>query len=119
MRWMLLLLAACGSELAPAGGGAVSDAGAACLSSNECPTGMVCNDFGSCEAPPPTGDGGTPPPETEVAFGTPTIGQRFVYVPMTAENELARIDGATLAVTATAVGNAPRDMATIPGSDGA
>ena len=113
MRWILLLsLTACGaSGDYSSGGGAFSgDAGGGCLSSNECPTGTTCNDFGQCEAPPPMGDGGvTTPPETEYTLGTPITAQRFVYVPMTAENELARIDGATLAVTATAVGNAPRD----------
>jgi len=121
MRWMILLLTACSSNGYDLGGGgaAAGDAGAGCLSSNECPTGMVCNDFGRCEAPQPTGDGGMPPPETEYALGAPITAQRFVYVPMTAENELARIDGVTLAVTSTAVGNAPRDVATIPSSDGA
>jgi hypothetical protein len=125
MRWILLFsLAACsgGSADFGAGGGAFSgDAGASgggCLSSNECPTGTTCNDFGQCEAPAPMSDGGVPP-ETEFMLGTPITAQRFVYVPMTAENELARIDGATLAVTATAVGDAPRDVATIPNSDGA
>ena len=38
---------------------------------------------------------------------------------MTAQDELARIDGLTLAVIATPVGKAPREVATIPGSDGA
>jgi hypothetical protein len=105
----------------PNGGAASSDAGAqpGCLSSSECPTGYVCNEFGTCEAPAPTGDGGVSPPETEYTFGAPISSNRYVYVAMTAQNELARIDGRTLAVTATAVGHAPRDVATIPGSDGA
>ena len=38
---------------------------------------------------------------------------------MTAQDELARIDGATLAVKSTKVGKSPRVVATIPGSDGA
>ncbi len=119
-------VAACsgsGADSSFGGGGvAAGDAGfSGCLSSNECPTGYTCNDFGQCEAPTaPPGDGGTtPPPETELDLVTPVTAQRFVYVPMTAENELARIDGATLAVTATRVGNAPRDVAAIPGGDGA
>jgi len=122
--FLLLLLGACagGADFAPGGGAFSGDAGVGCLSSNECPTGYTCSDFGTCEPPPtmPPGDGGTtPPPETEVDFGAPITAQRFVYVAMTAENELARIDGATLAVTATPVGNQPRDAASIPHSDGA
>src|SRR5205823_4157078 len=101
---VLLVLAACGSEKAagsvgPSGGGAsAADAGVAgCLSSNECPTGWTCNDFHMCEQPPPMlTDGGVPPPETEYTFGQPTSSQRFVYVAMTSQNELARIDGRTL-----------------------
>lgn len=98
-----------------------SDAANHCLSSSECPTGWRCSEFGTCEPPPPpTGDGGTmPPPETAIEFGPPISSDRYVYVAMTAQNELARIDGATLAVTATAVGKSPRDVAAIPGSDGA
>lgn len=126
MRWILLFsLAACGyggDDSFGTGGAFSGDAGASgggCLSSNECPTGTTCNDFGQCEPPASMGDGGVPPAETEYTLGTPITAQRFVYVPMTVENELARIDGATLAVTATAVGNAPRDVATIPNSDGA
>jgi hypothetical protein len=42
-----------------------------------------------------------------------------VYVAMTSENELARIDGTTLAVTTTKVGTAPSVAASIPGEDGA
>ena len=38
---------------------------------------------------------------------------------MTAQDELARIDGQTLAVTSTQVGESPRVVATIPGTDGA
>ena len=64
--WLTLLsLAACGAggDYDPSGGdgagGAASDAGSpGCLSSNECPTGYICNDFGRCEMPPPSGDGG-------------------------------------------------------------
>jgi hypothetical protein len=89
-----------------------------CLSSNECPTGYTCNDFGVCVPPAPGVDAGAPP-EVEYDFGAPISSQRYVYVPMTAENKLARIDGVTLAVTTTAVGQSPRVVAAIPGSDGA
>jgi hypothetical protein len=89
-----------------------------CLSSNECPTGYTCNEFGVCIAPTPGVDASTPP-ETEVELGTPVSSQRYVYVPMTSENKLARIDGLTLAVTTTMVGQSPRVVAAIPNSDGA
>jgi len=125
---LVVHLAGCGMQAAgdSAGGaflpdgGASSDAGfVGCLSSNECPAGYICNDFGRCEMPP-SGDAGVPPPpETEYEFGAPISSQRYVYVAMTEKDELARIDGATLAVRSTKVGEAPRVVATIPGSDGA
>ncbi|MGH2897459.1 MAG: hypothetical protein ACRDMZ_02200, partial [Solirubrobacteraceae bacterium] len=90
----------------------------ACLSSSECPTGWTCNDFHVCMPPAPGGDGGVPP-EAELEAGPPIGAQRFVYVARTAQNTLARIDGESLAVASTAVGAAPREVATIPGSDGA
>lgn len=124
--WFLVVLSsgACagGADSYDPGGAAASDAGfVGCLSANECPAGYICNDFGRCEKPPaPTGDAGvSTPPEVEYDFGAPTSSQRFVYVAMTAEDSLARIDGATLAVRSTKVGHAPREVATIPGSDGA
>ncbi|MFT3692079.1 MAG: hypothetical protein QM831_02980 [Kofleriaceae bacterium] len=117
---MLLWLGACASNAVDGGGASLGDAGGVgCLSSNECPTGTFCNDFGQCEAPSGMGSGSSSPPETEVDLGSPISAQRYVYVAMTAENELARIDGSTLAVTATPVGASPRDVATINGSDGA
>jgi DNA-binding beta-propeller fold protein YncE len=123
MRTLLLvMLGACGAGGAGFNGGASSgDAGIGCLSSNECPTGYVCNDFGQCELPggAGSGSGSATPPETEVTLGEPISAQRYVYVAMTDQDELARIDGVTLAVTATPVGKAPRVVATIPGSDGA
>ncbi|MDQ3369201.1 MAG: hypothetical protein M3680_27560 [Myxococcota bacterium] len=121
-------LGACGaSELDGAGvdtpdGGARADAGvsSSCLSSSECPTGQVCSDFGRCELPAPMGDAGVPPPpEVEYEYATPISSDRYVYVAMTAQDELVRIDGHTLAVTATPVGEAPEIVSAIPGSDGA
>ncbi len=123
----ILLVAACAGEAADGGGaiaipdaGATSDSGwVGCLSSNECPAGYICNEFGRCERPP-SGDAGVPPPpETEIEFGAPISSQRYVYVAMTAQDSLARIDGTTLAVRSTKVGESPRVVATIPGSDGA
>jgi DNA-binding beta-propeller fold protein YncE len=117
----LVLLAACSAGQADSGATpGAGDAGGSpgCLSANECPTGFICNEFGQCEMPPST-DGGVQPPETEYEFGPPISSQRFVYVAMTDQNELARIDGKTLAVVGTPVGKAPKDVAAIPGSDGA
>jgi hypothetical protein len=127
MRFTIILAGlatACGaSKAADLGGGTVTDAGTnnSCLSSSECPTGWTCNEFGQCVAPPqPTTDAGVPPPpEVEYDFGAPISSDRYVYVPMTAQDELARIDGRTLAVISTHVGKSPRDVATIPHSDGA
>jgi len=103
------------------GGGAASDAGVpGCLSSSECPTGYVCNEFNRCEMPRPASDGGVPPPpEVEYDFGGPVSAQRYVYVAMTEQDALARIDGRTLAVTSRPVGDAPRVVGAIPNSDGA
>lgn len=134
MRTHLLLglsatLAACGggdlgSDYGGTGGGGYhADAGSVgCLSSNECPAGYVCTEFGRCEKPASTDDAGTPPPpppEVEYEFGAPISSDRYIYVPMTAQDELARIDGQTLAVTSTPVGKSPKLVATIPGEDGA
>lgn len=111
-----VVVAGCGVStldgLEPPGG----DSGV-CLSSSECPTGSICNEFGRCEVPP--GGGGEPPPETELELGAPVSAQRYVYVAMTEQDELARIDGQTLEVTSRAVGEAPRVVGTIPNSDGA
>src|SRR5262245_58572308 len=83
-----------GASSLPDAGHASADGGfVGCLSSNECPAGTYCNEFGRCVAPPPPGDGGMPPPppEVEYDFGEPISSQRFVYVAMTAQDELARI----------------------------
>lgn len=128
MRWLLLTLTACGAQSADFGGGgtnSAADAGAGaplpqCITSSECPIGYTCNEFGNCEPPTTPGDAGTtPPPEVEIDLGSPISSQRYVYVAMTAENELARIDGKTLAVIATPVGAQPKVAAAIPQTDGA
>src|SRR5262245_48580602 len=69
MRIALLFVAAagCGGQLAAssddaAGGGADAAPSGTCITSSECPTGFICNEFGRCEMPaPPPGDGGTTP----------------------------------------------------------
>lgn len=132
MRLVIALsasVAACGGSLEDAGSpGGFVDAGArtdapalGCLSSNECPAGTICTEFGRCEMPPqsPTDAGVPPPPEVEYEFGAPISSDRYIYVAMTAQDELARIDGTTLAVTSTGVGKSPRVVSAIPHSDGA
>lgn len=126
---MSALLAACGSSGELSGslvdGGRAADSGTVgCLSSNECPSGYVCSEFGRCERPPPAPtDAGTsdapPPPEKEYEFSEPISSDRYVYVAMTDQDELARIDGTNLTVVATPVGKSPRLVSTIPNSDGA
>lgn len=121
--WVVMCGAACttsgdraSAPLEPGAGG--GEPPAMCLTSNECPTGWTCSEFHTCQPPAPGGDSGAPP-ETEIVFGAPASSQRFVYVAMTARGKLARIDGETLVVSSTPVGAAPREVATIPGSDGA
>src|SRR5438445_2807815 len=127
---VLLALVGCAGNANDYGGAASADAGShssdagyvGCQSSNECAPGYYCNDFGQCALTPTgTGDAGMPPPppEKEYDFAPPISSQRYVYVAMTAQDELARIDGATLAVRSTKVGKSPKVVATIPGTDGA
>jgi len=127
IRTVILSLIGAGCGASSSGdsfAGAPGDAGlggqgaGSCLASNECPTGWTCSDFHTC-MPPSPGSDACVPAETEIEFGAPTSSLRYVYVAMTAENRLARIDGATFAVSSIAVGAAPREVATIPGSDGA
>jgi DNA-binding beta-propeller fold protein YncE len=98
------------------------DAASQCFTSSECPTGYICNDFNRCEyVSTPIGDDGgiPPPPEVEIVLSQPVSSERFVYVAMTEQDELARIDGQTGAVRSTAVGDAPKVAQAIPHSDGA
>ncbi len=99
------------------------DAGAGtpeCFSSNDCPTGWSCSDFGVCQPPPDSPDDAEPPPpEVEYELGAPVSSLRYVYVAMTDEDALARIDGTTLEVSSLRVGEAPRVLATAPDSDAA
>ncbi len=120
------LLSACGGSAeygdfpttvdAPNGG--VPD----CFSSSECPVGFVCSEFGTCvpPPPPPPTDGGTPPPpppEVEYRLSEPISSRHFVWVAMTDQDRLAKIDGANLEVQSLAVGDEPKVIATLPGTD--
>lgn len=100
---------------APGGGADVPDS---CQAANECPPGYTCGDLGRC-VPLPDGGAGAPPGEIEYKLGAPVSSQRYVYVALTEQDELARIDGQTLEVVARPVGDAPRVVGAIPGGDGA
>jgi hypothetical protein len=114
-------LLGCGGDLASDGGGSLPDGGTGtheCTASNECPTGWTCSEFGVCLPPPEIpGDGGAPPPEVEYELGAPVSSLRYVYVAMTEQDALARIDGVTLEVSSVHVGERPEVVATAPGSD--
>jgi DNA-binding beta-propeller fold protein YncE len=116
-----LALLGCGADLDTGGGGSYPDGGTGtheCTASNECPTGWTCSEFGVCLPPPEIpGDGGAPPPEVEYELGAPVSSLRYVYVAMTEQDALARIDGVTLEVSSVHVGERPEVVATAPGSD--
>lgn len=114
-------LAACGAGNDANDFSAGNDAGAAgpeCFSSNECPTGWTCSEFGTCVAPRPGGDAGVGPEEIEVELSPPVSSERYVYVAMTELDALAKIDGETLEVSSVSVGDQPTVLEAIPGSDG-
>jgi len=109
-----------GSSSADAGAWSSADASGTlpeCFSSNECPPGYECSEFGTCVPPSNVTDGGMPPPEVEYELSDPVSSQSYVYVAMTAQDSLARINGATLAVTSFPVGEKPKTVAAAAGSD--
>jgi DNA-binding beta-propeller fold protein YncE len=129
--WILgvAVAAAAGGALGCAGGGGASgddsggwdgvDASSAtpqCFSSSECPTGWTCSDFHTCEPPPTEGDA-APPVETEYELTEPHSSRRYVWVAMTDQDRLAKIDGASLEVMSVPVGDRPRVLATLPNTD--
>jgi DNA-binding beta-propeller fold protein YncE len=130
-RWWMaaLCLWACGAEQDAArsapetdqGSPGSNDGGGAgapqCSTANECPVGWHCTQFGRCEPP---GQGGEAPPEVEDdRLGAPVSSLRYVYVAMPELDAVARIDGTTLEVSSVAVGERPRTVAAVPGSDDA
>jgi len=126
MTLVLMGIVACGNSDS-SDGGSSADAGAVvfadaaglpgCFSSNECPTGYECSEFGTCVPPTNIVDGGAPPPEVEYELGDPVSSQNYVYVAMTEQNSLAKIDGDSLAVTSLSVGEKPKTVAAAPNSD--
>ncbi len=117
-----LAAAACSGDSFNNSGDFVTDAGAGglpeCLSSNECPTGFTCTEFGTCVQPPPGGADAGLGVEVEIELSPPTHSERFVYVAMSELDALAKIDGQTLEVESIAVGDQPEVLAAIPGGDG-
>ncbi|WP_428263454.1 hypothetical protein [Haliangium sp.] len=126
-----LLLACAGLLVHPSCGTGGEDGGAApgfpdagtgtpeCFSSNDCPTGWSCTEFGVCLPPSEQPGEAPPPPEREYELSAPVSSLRYVYVAMTEEDRLARIDGETLEVRSLGVGERPEVVATVPGGDGA
>lgn len=113
----------CGAQLSDGAEANAVDGGLGvpeCFSSSECPVGWTCTDLGTCQAPPgdtnPDTDAGLPP-EVEREFTQPQSALRYLYVAMTDLDAVARIDGKTLEVTSIEVGEAPRVVATAPGTD--
>src|SRR5690349_21208053 len=133
MRTTTIAAALVGAASACAGGGGASgddSAGSAadarpsldaatspeCFSSSECPVGWICSEFGTCVPPP--GDASTEPaPETEYELTEPHGSRRFVWVAMTDQDRLAKIDAQTLEVVAVEVGDRPEVLATLPSTD--
>jgi DNA-binding beta-propeller fold protein YncE len=125
--WMSILALAAGCGAGEAADGAGDDVGGGadagsttpeCFSSSECPVGWTCNEFGFCVAPSdPGGDGGVPPPEVEYEYGPPVSSRRYVWVAMTDQDAVARIDGETLEVRSIAVGDQPEMLVAMPGTD--
>lgn len=96
-----------------------------CYSANDCQSGQYCNEFHRCVWPPLLPDAGVGedaggpfvPPETEYEYGPPASGERYVYVALTDQDSVARIDSETLDILTVNVGDRPGVLATAPGQD--
>jgi DNA-binding beta-propeller fold protein YncE len=58
-----------------------------------------------------------PPPEVEYKLSQPISSRKYVWVAMTDQDRLAKIDGANLEVTSLDVGDQPKVLATLPNTD--
>jgi DNA-binding beta-propeller fold protein YncE len=121
-----LLISGCASDANFGAGAFRPDLGFVaprCFGANDCAPGEVCNEFGVCVAQPPaTGgatDAGTPPPPPEVVSRRepPASGKRYVYVAISDEDTVARIDSIGLGVSTISVGGDPGALRTVPGAD--
>lgn len=90
-----------------------------CYSANDCAPGQYCNEFHRCVWPPTQPDGGTEvlPPETEHEFAPPASGARYVYVALSSDDTVARVDSETLDIDSIPVGDRPELLVTAPGQD--
>lgn len=96
-----------------------------CYAANDCQPGQYCNEFHRCVYPPVTPDAGVGedaggpyvPPETEYEYGPPASGDRYVYVALSDQDSVARIDSETLDILTVNVGDRPGVLATAPGQD--
>lgn len=93
-----------------------------CYSANDCAPGQYCNEFHVCVSPPQVDGGGVSadayvPPETELVYHPPASGDRYVFVALTDQDTVARIDSETLDIDTIAVGDAPDILVTAPGQD--
>ncbi len=122
----LLELAACASDTKLAAEAPrSSDAGAAarqCYGANDCAPGQACNELGYCVPLQKTDagvetDGQAAPPEVENRTEPPATGNKFVYVAVSDQDMVARIDSVTLQVRAIKVGADPGALRTLPGQD--
>ena len=93
-----------------------------CYAANDCVPGQECNAFHRCVWPPSLPDGGVDgggyvPPEMEYEYGAPASGERYVYVSLTNQDTVARIDSESLDIAAIPVGDQPGVLVTAPGQD--
>lgn len=95
-----------------------------CYSANDCQPGQYCNEFHRCVWPPVQPDAGVGedagtfvPPEMEYEYGAPASGARYVYVALSDQDSVARIDSETLDILTVDVGDRPETLVTAPGQD--
>ena len=121
--WLAALgVAGCGMG---GGGSAAGDdsyaspdaAGNQCFSSSECQVGWTCSEFGTCVPLSDMDADPGQPPEVEYDLTEPHSSRRYVWVAMTDQDRLAKIDATNLEVVSIEVGDRPHVLATLPGTD--
>jgi hypothetical protein len=123
--WLVaVVLAGCGAEQAASDDSPGDDTswvdagtGSQCFSSSECQVGWTCSEFGTCVPPSDLDANPGPPPEVEYDLTEPHSSRRFVWVAMTDQDRLAKIDATNLEVVSIEVGDRPDVLATLPGTD--
>ena len=95
--------------------GAWTDAsGNQCFSSSECPVGWTCSEFGTCVPLSDLDADPGQPPEVEYDLTEPHSSRRYVWVAMTDQDRLAKIDATNLEVVSIEVGG--RSSGSVPSS---